>query len=249
MKKLQLRFKQLAAITWKNIKIYYSEPPVLIFGLFFPFFLFLAFALGRQMAVASLMPAFLGITLFFTGSSVGPYITPWETRTRTLERMVASPAPFYLIILGDIMAGFIFGITLTVFLVLAVSAFVSLDIFSLPLLFISLAGGSFCFAALGSLFSALPTEKPSNVMMLSNLVRLPLIFISGVFVPLGDLPQPLRFASYLSPLTYTVELLNYSLVGESYLSLIFSFMMSLLFTGTIIAAALSWHQKSLLKRL
>jgi CRP-like cAMP-binding protein len=48
--------------------------------------------------------------------------------------------------------------------------------------------GAMAFTALGVLMAALATDTPSQVMVLSSLIRLPLIFISGVFVPLADLP-------------------------------------------------------------
>jgi ABC-2 type transport system permease protein len=50
--------------------------------------------------------------------------------------------------------------------------------------------------------------------MLSNLVRLPLIFVSGVFVPLADLPAWSQWVAVLSPLSYCVDLLRASL-GET----------------------------------
>ncbi len=249
MNKLLLRSRQLAAVTWKNVRVYYTEPPVLIFGLFFPFFLFLAFAFGRGSGPAELMPAFLGITLFFTGSSVGPFITPWETRTRTLERLLTSPAPFSLLILGDVLAGFIFGLALSLLIVTGGFFFLGVQPGSILTLLLALLPGSFCFAALGSLFSALPTDKPANVMMLSNIVRLPLIFLSGVFMPLADLPGGLRFLALFSPLTYTVDLLDLTYSNTSYLNPFLALLMSCLFTLTILAGALTWHKRSLLTRL
>jgi len=56
------------------------------------------------------------------------------------------------------------------------------------ILAIDIVLSAFCFSALGSLLSSPPTDNPSNVMMLSNLVRLPLIFISGVFIPIEAMP-------------------------------------------------------------
>lgn len=35
---------------------------------------------------------------------------------------------------------------------------------------------------------ALPTDTPAAVMMLSSLVKFPVIFISGIFIPVGNLP-------------------------------------------------------------
>ena len=46
---------------------------------------------------------------------------------------------------------------------------------------------SFCFSSLGVLLASPAVKSPSNIMMLSSLVRFPLIFISGIFIPLSEL--------------------------------------------------------------
>ena len=45
-------------------------------------------------------------------------------------------------------------------------------------------------------------------MMLTNLVRLPLLFVSGVFVPIAAMPGWARVLSPLSPLSYAVDLIR-----------------------------------------
>ena len=60
----------------KDVLIYYFKPPVVTFGLVFPLFFFLAFAVGRPVALSSLVPSVLAMALFFSASAVGPLITP-----------------------------------------------------------------------------------------------------------------------------------------------------------------------------
>jgi len=43
-----------------------------------PAFMFFAFFVGRKLDLTTFLPAFLAMMLFFTASSVGPLITPWE---------------------------------------------------------------------------------------------------------------------------------------------------------------------------
>jgi ABC-2 type transport system permease protein len=45
-------------------------------------------------------------------------------------------------------------------------------------------------------------------MMLSNLVRLPLMFVSGVLVPIDQMPAWGRWVAPFSPLTYAADLLR-----------------------------------------
>ena len=75
--------------TEKNIRIYYNKAPVLIFGLLFPLFMFFSFYMGRDIDMNLFFPAFLAMTLFFSSSSVGPLITPWEKQAGTYERLLS----------------------------------------------------------------------------------------------------------------------------------------------------------------
>ena len=232
----------------KDIRIYYFKSPVLIFGIVFPFFLFLAFAIGRNISPASLFPGITGMTLFFTASSVGPIIMPWETRMKTLERLLSCPISIQFILLGDIFAGFLFGTMLSLVPFLASLGFgVSLNSF---FTFIStLLLSSLCFASLGALLSSLPTDNPSNVMMLSNLVRLPVIFISGIFIPIEELPAAGRTLASFSPLTYTVDLLRYAFQGVSHYSAMRNFLMLILFLVIFLLLGMKLQRRNLAKRL
>jgi ABC-2 type transport system permease protein len=49
---------------------------------------------------------------------------------------------------------------------------------------------------------------------MASLIRFPLVFISGIFVPLAELGAPARGVSLVSPITYLVDLMNFSLRGR-----------------------------------
>jgi len=55
-------------------------------------------------------------------------------------------------------------------------------------------------------------------MMLGNVIRLPLIFVSGIIIPLQDLPNWGRAIAVLSPLTYANNLMSQSATSTAYLS-------------------------------
>jgi ABC-2 type transport system permease protein len=61
------------------------------------------------------------------------------------------------------------------------------------------------------MFASIPGQTPGQVMMPLNFVRIPLLFISGIFTPVVDLPTWMQAVSLLSPLTHTVELARYGL--------------------------------------
>lgn len=233
----------------KNIKIYYTESPILIYGILFPFFLFLAFALGRGVAIKDLIPGLLAISFFFAGSSVGPFITPWETRTKTLERLLTTPGSVTVLILGDILAGFLFSLSISILIILAGTLILGGTVTNIFSLLITIVLASLCFASLGSIFSALPTDKPANVMMLSNLVRLPVIFLSGVFVPVGDMPGWIQIISRFSPVTYVTDLTRLAFGQKHFFNVTSDFLILSGFTVLFLILALYFHKRTMIIRI
>jgi ABC-2 type transport system permease protein len=57
-----------------------------------------------------------------------------------------------------------------------------------------------------------------SIMMPSTLVRWPLMFISGIFIPLEEMAPWARAISYVSPLTYAQDLLNHAVLGQGFLN-------------------------------
>jgi ABC-2 type transport system permease protein len=153
--------------------------------------------------------------LFFSSSSTGPLITPWEKREKTYERLLSLPVTLESIILGDILAGSLFGIVITTIVWSAGSLILHLPLSNPGLLVVTLLLGAFTFASLGTLLSSPAMNNPSNVMMVSNLIRLPLIFVSGIFIPLNQLGDWEWMLTSLSPLTYLVDLFNGAINGNA----------------------------------
>ncbi|MGZ5174250.1 MAG: ABC transporter permease [Burkholderiales bacterium] len=90
---------------------------------------------------------------------------------------------------------------------------------SVPQLLLGIFLGALAFSALGVLLSAPATNTPSQVMMLSNLVRLPIIFVSGIFVPFSQMPTWGRALAPLSPLSYSADLVRVGLGEARYFAL------------------------------
>jgi ABC-2 type transport system permease protein len=200
-------------VTKKNVMIYYLKPPVITFGIIFPLFFYLAFAAGHRGPVETMVPGIVSMALFFTASAVGPLVTPWERQARTYERLVTSPASLTAILAGDLLAGMLFGTILSALPLAIGLGFTESTVASIPQLLLGIALGALAFSALGVLLSAPASNTPSQVMMLSNLVRLPIIFVSGVFLPLSEMPAWGRSLAPLSPLSYSADLIRAGL-GE-----------------------------------
>ena len=92
-----------------------------------------------------------------------------------------------------------------------------------------------------------PTDVPADVMMLSSLVKFSLLFISGIFVPIEDLPAYGRWISLVSPLTYYVDALRHSL-GKGYLPVWLDLLMLALFGFAFFLTGTAIHRKVLERR-
>lgn len=242
------QLKRSWAVTKKDIRIYYFKGPVVIFGLLLPMFLFLAFMVGRNLSAKELFPGLIGMAAFFTATSVGPLILPWEAQSKTLERLMCSPISIWATLFGDILASFIFG-TLISLAPLVAGIVIGVQITNLLVLSLGLVLATFCFSALGVLFSVYPpTDMPSTVMMLSSLIKFPLVFISGIFVPLAQLPEWGRIISSISPLTYFTDLARYATTGTSTNSAMVDLGVLAAFTLIFLVGAIKLHERVFTKR-
>jgi ABC-2 type transport system permease protein len=228
----------------KNVMIYYLKPPVITFGVIFPLFFYLAFAAGHAGPVEIMVPGIMSMALFFTASAVGPLVTPWERQAKTYERLVTSPASLSAILAGDVLAGMLFGTLLSALpLAIGLSA-TDAHVASAPHLLIGVVLGAFSFSALGVLMSAPASDTPSQVMMLSNLVRLPIIFVSGVFIPLAQMPAWGRWLAPLSPLSYSADLIRAGFGETRYFSVWADTAMLITFTVAFLWSAHFLHRRT-----
>ncbi|MFP3984624.1 MAG: ABC transporter permease [Candidatus Bathyarchaeia archaeon] len=243
------QFKRSLAIVKKNIRIYYSKGPVVIFGILVPFFLFLSFYIGRNMPPEALIPGLLGMTVFFTATSVGPAIVPWEARAKTLERLVSYPITLWTIFLGDVLSSFLFGILISIFPII-VGIIIGTQILNPIILGLGIILATFCFASFSILLSAYPpSDTPASVMMLSSMVKFPIVFISGIFIPIESLPDWGRTISSISPLTYFTDLARHSILGSGWYSIELDLTVLLAFAIVFLVVAVKIHEHTIQRRL
>jgi ABC-2 type transport system permease protein len=216
LRQLRVEFIAAWAIAKKDMLIYYLKPNIIVSGMLFPLFMFLAFAVGRPAEPSVMIPGLVAITILFSASSIEPVSIPIERRMKTFDRLLSAPISLHAVVLGESLSGFLYSLGIA-FVPLAAG----LILFPAPItnfvpLVIGLLLTSFCFATMGTLFAAYPTESPGDIMSMLNMVRLPLIFISGIFIPLSQIPEAFRFITYLSPLTYGNDLIHAAFSAETH---------------------------------
>jgi len=207
--------KAIYFIGLKDIKSYYFKPPNISWGILFPLAMALAFYLRNPTGMIDLVPGLLGMTLLFGATSMEAVVITFERRLGSFERLLLAPVSLEGVLMGKLLGGAFFGF------IIALAIFIlSLVFFSFPklnpfLLFSSLVLSSIAFSGLGG-FVSVAVKEVFEAQTLANLFRFPMIFLSGVFIPIETLPKPIQFISYLLPLTYSVECLRNSLFSYRY---------------------------------
>ena len=204
------------AIAKKDIAIYYLKPNIIVSGALFPLFMFLAFAAGNSAGPSVMIPGLIAITILFSASSIEPVSIPIERRTKTFDRLISAPISLHAVVLGESLSGFLYSMCIALVPLVAGLLLFGTPVISFAPLIAGIILTSFCFATMGTLFAAYPTESPGDIMSMLNLVRLPLIFISGVFIPIESIPSIGQVAAYFSPLTYGNDLIQAAYHGHTH---------------------------------
>lgn len=206
---------QAWVIAVKDVQAYYLTPTTVLWALLMPFAMWSCFVVRQGMTAELGLARLLAIITFFTPSSVGPVIILLERRMRTYDRLLVAPVSLGMVIVGKSLVGVFFGLAVSLLPLIMGLAIFRVTIASPVLLLISLILSASVFAALGTLFASGSAQMPCQVLIPTMLLRWPLLFISGVFIPLDQMAPWMRALSYVSPLTYAQDLLNHAIVGTS----------------------------------
>jgi len=235
---------QAWAILIKDMRVYYLTPPMLMWGLLMPFFMFFSFSVRRGMVPQIGLARLLAMTTFFTASSAGPVIIPLERRSRTYDRLLIAPMSLVTLLVGKSLVGACFALAASLVPLAAGLAFFRVGIADPLLLLVSVILSAGVFSTLGILSASGSTQSPGQVMMPSTLLRWPLLFISGIFIPLEQMAPWVRAVSYLSPLTYAQDLLNHAMLGRGAQSLLLDLVVLPCLMVLFLVPALKLHDRS-----
>ena len=244
VQRLQDEAAQAWTVAIKDVRVYYLQPPMIMFGLLLPFFLFFSFSIKRDIGVQEGIARLLAMTTFFMASSAGPVIIPLERRLGTYDRLLAAPMSLATLLLGKTLVGAFFAVAASMAPLLVGLLWLRVEIADGPLLIAGLLLASLAFSAFGLVFASVPAQSVGSIMMPSTLIRWPLLFISGIFIPLAEMAPWARAVAYLSPLTYAQDLINHAVLGSGHLNswLDLALLLALLFAFLIPSAWL--HQRS-----
>lgn len=204
-------------ISRKDIESYYSKPPLVTWGLLFPAVLMLAVYVKDPSNYLAVAPGILAMTLLFGNTSMAAIVVTFEKRSGTLQRLLLAPVSYRAILFGKACSAALYGVATSLVLTVGLSLLLGMRIID-PLLFAAaLILGAGIFSLLGLAVSAYVREV-FEAMTLLNFFRFPILFISGVFMPVASLPAWAKPIAMISPLTHVVELFRFGLSGQAYFS-------------------------------
>jgi ABC-2 type transport system permease protein len=141
---------------------------------------------------------------------------------KTIEEILVSPTPYWVIISGFITGGVIRGM-ITGSIVLAVAMFfthLSFAYIGLTITFAFLT--SLLFALIG-LLNWLIADSFDSTSIVPNFVLTPLTYLGGVFYSISMLPPVWQMVSHANPILYMIDGFRYGMHGTSDISPLISF--------------------------
>lgn len=147
---------------------------------------------------------------------------------RSVEELLVSPAPNWVIVGGYALSGALRGI-LCGMLVLAVSVFFTRPVihhFGYILVFMVLTAIVF---ALGGLINGILARKFDDISIVPTFILTPLTYLGGVFYSISLLPGVWQTLSRFNPILYMINGFRYGFYGFSDVSVLLSFGILILF--------------------
>jgi ABC-2 type transport system permease protein len=166
--------------------------------------------------------------------------------SHSVEELLVSPIPNYVILMGYVVGGVTRGMLVAVVVTIVSLFFTELHIHSYFVVVVIVLMTATLFSLAGFI-NAVYANSFDDISIVPTFILTPLIYLGGVFYSMDLLPEFWANVSRLNPLVYVVNAFRYGVLGVSDVSLPFALGMIALFTA--IAFAFSMHLLNSGKRL
>lgn len=163
-----------------------------------------------------LVPGVIGMSLIFSAIFFGIELI-WDKQFGFLKETMVAPVPRFYIMLGRTLGGATVA-TIQGLIVFILSFAVGFRITSwalLPAAILVMFLITILFTALGTAIASVLQDMHGFQLIMSFLV-MPLFFLSGAIFPLSSAPKALEVVARFDPLSYGVDGLRATLIGNSY---------------------------------
>jgi ABC-2 type transport system permease protein len=202
-------------ILLKDMKNYYLKPPNISWGIIFPFAWMLMMFVKTKSAfnISDVFPGIVAMSILFGTTSMLAVTITFERKARSFERLLIAPISLKLLVIAKTTGAVLFGIFNSLVPVLFSVFYFNAKIESWFALFIAILFLSVVSTLLG-LFIAVSAKEVFEAQTYSNFFRFPMIFLCGLFIPINALPVLIQPLSYILPVTYGVDVLQFAISGN-----------------------------------
>ncbi|TQV66295.1 ABC transporter permease [Exilibacterium tricleocarpae] len=141
---------------------------------------------------------------------------------RSVEEILVSPTPNYVILLGYVCGGVARGMTVGLIVTCMSLFFTDLQIYSLPIVISVVLLTSVLFSLAGFV-NAVYANSFDDISIVPTFVLTPLTYLGGVFYSISLLSEFWRGVSMLNPVLYMVNAFRYGILGISDIDVTFAF--------------------------
>ena len=141
---------------------------------------------------------------------------------RSVEELLVSPTPNYIILLGYTIGGVARGLSVGFIVTLVSLFFTDLQIHSLGVIIGIVLMTSILFSLMGFV-NAVYANSFDDISIIPTFVLTPLTYLGGVFYSISLLPEFWQGVSQLNPVLYVVNAFRYGILGVSDINVGFAF--------------------------
>lgn len=163
---------------------------------------------------------------------------------RSIEELLVSPVPNYIILLGFVFGGMIRGILCGLIVTLLSLFFTKLHIehVAITLCVVVLTSALF---SLAGFINAIFATKFDDISIVPTFILTPLTYLGGVFYSIKMLPEFWQAVSMVNPVLYMVNAFRYGILGVSDVNIQIALAMIILFVVVFFVFALNLLNKGI----
>jgi len=157
--------------------------------------------------------------------------------SRSVEEMLVSPMPNWVILLGYVAGAVTRGLVVGVLVLLIALFFTSLHVVHPIITFLSVLLGATIFSLAGFV-NAVFAKKFDDIALVPTFVLTPLTYLGGVFYSINMLGEPWQTISRVNPILYMVNAFRFGVLGITDVNIWVAFVVMLAFVVALSIVAL-----------
>lgn len=156
---------------------------------------------------------------------------------RSIEEILVSPTPNYVILLGFVLGGVLRGLAVGVIVTVVSLFFADLKVHSIPITVAVVVLTAVLFSLAGFI-NALFARSYDDISIIPTFILTPLTYLGGIFYSIDLLPSIWQWLSQLNPILYMVNAFRFGMLGISDIDVYVAFVSIFIFIAALSALAL-----------